>query len=235
MKIKHILLFIISIHCATFSGWAQETTEISVDTVVTPTGKYGIRIGGDISKLLRTILEEDYSGFELIGDIRFSKRFYAAAEIGFENRDWNKDQLVSTTNGSYIKLGGDFNAYRNWLGMNNAISAGLRYGFSSFSQELISYPIYTTDTTFPTVIRNDPRKYNGLNASWVEFILGVKTELINNLYLSINVQLKRLINEKKPDNFDNLFIPGFNRTNDYSEFGVGYGYSISYLIPIIRR
>ncbi len=235
MKTSHILLFFISIHCASLSISAQETTEPVSDTLVTPSQKYGIRLGGDILKLARTALEDGYSGFELMGDIRISKRLYAAAEIGIENRDWNKDNLVSTTNGSYLKLGGDFNAYRNWLGMNNAISVGLRYGISYFSQELLSYPIYTTDTTFPSTIRNDPRKYSGLNANWIEFILGVKTELFNNLFLSINVQLKRLVNEKKPDNFDNLIIPGFNKTNDYSKFGVGYGYTISYLIPLIKK
>jgi len=150
MKIKHILLFFISIQCATFSLWAQETSEVALDTLKTPNQKYGIRLGVDILKLGRTALESGYNGFEVMGDVRFSKRFYAAAEVGFEDREYDKDNLVSSTNGSYIKIGSDFNAYRNWLGMNNAISAGLRYGFSTFSQELISYPIYTTDTTYPT-------------------------------------------------------------------------------------
>jgi len=49
------------------------------------------------------------------------------------------------------------------------------------------------------------------------------------------VQLKRTLSEKEPDNFANLYIPGFNRTYDYSEFGVGYGYTLSYLIPIFKK
>ncbi len=35
--------------------------------------------------------------------------------------------------------------------------------------------------------------------------------------------------------FDNLYIPGFNRTYDFSEFGAGFGYGISYLIPIYKK
>lgn len=235
MKTKHILLFFISTFCAFHSLKAQDSNLVSSDSTETALNKYGIRVGGDLAKLARTAFESGYSGFELNADIRFSKRFYAATEFGFEERDWSKDKLASTTSGSYIKIGTDFNAYRNWLGMNNAIVAGLRYGFSSFSQNLTEYPIYTTNTTFPTAIRDDPRKYSGLNATWLELMLGIKTELFDNFYLSVNVQLKRMLNEKKPDNFDNLIIPGFNRTNDYSEFGVGYGYTISYLIPIIKR
>lgn len=235
MKRKLRSLCIISAFLATFSMMAQDSIVIHKDSVKVRNQKYGIRLGGDLSKLARTAFESGYSGFEINGDLRFSKRFYAAAEIGFEYRDWDKDQLVANINGSYIKLGGDFNAYQNWLGMNNAIFAGLRYGFATFSEELKEYPVYTTNTIFSAVVRDNSKNFSGLNASWVEFIFGVKTEIYNNLFLSVNVQLKRKLNEKKPDNFDNLIIPGYNRTYDYSEFGVGYGYTLSYLIPILKR
>lgn len=235
MKMKHILLSFISLFCASSMMIAQETQDSTKDSISVKTEKYGIRFGGDLSKLIRTAFESGYSGFEIVGDLRFSKRFYAAAEIGFEDREWDKDGIKATANGSYIKLGADFNAYRNWIGMNNAIFAGLRYGFASFSQELTEYTIYTTDTTFPAETRTDPKEFSGLNASWAEFILGVKTEIYKNLYLSINVQLKYMLSEKQPDNFDNLIVPGYNKTNDYSEFGVGYGYTLTYLIPILKR
>src|SRR5690606_12092685 len=143
--------------------------------------------------------------------------------------------IASKTSGSYAKLGFDFNAYENWLGMENAITLGLRYGFSTFNQELLSYRIYTDNPAFPTQTIYDPQEYSGLNAHWAEFILGIKTEILNNLYLSLNVQLKRKFAETEPDNFANLYIPGFNRTYDYGEFGVGYGYSVSYLIPIFKK
>src|SRR5690606_7281394 len=120
-------------------------------------------------------------------------------------------------------------------GMENSINLGLRYGFSTFKQELLSYRIYTDNPAFPTEIVTLPVEFNDLTAHWAEFIISIKTELLNNLYLSINLQLKRKITESQPENFDNLYIPGFNRTYDYSEFGVGYGYSISYLIPIFKK
>lgn len=236
MKMKYILLYTISILCASTYVSAQETTDETItDTTKVAVQKYGLRIGGDLSKLARTAFEEGYTGFEIVGDLRFSKKFYAAAELGTETRDWDEDNLKATISGSYIKLGADYNAYNNWVGMNNAITAGLRYGIATFSEELLSYPIYTTDPTFPTEIRTEPIEFNGLSASWVEFILGIKTEIVNNLYLGINVQVKRMINEKTPDSFDNLIVPGFNRTYDFSKFGVGYGYTLSYLIPILKR
>jgi hypothetical protein len=208
--------------------------EASTDTIRKQID-YGLRIGVDLSKPLRSILENGYTGFEIVGDFRISEKFYAAAEIGNEKKERYESNLNSIASGSYVKLGADFNAYNNWLGMENAIYGGLRYGFATFKQELLAYGIYTTNATFPGGFRVDPREYSGLNAHWIELVLGVKTEILNNLFLSINLQLKRKISEDKPDNFNNLYIPGFNRTYDFSEFGAGYGYSISYLIPIFKN
>lgn len=235
MKMKHILLFSISMLLVPISMMAQETIASKTDSVPKRVHKYGLRIGADLSKLARTAFENDYSGFEVLGDLRFSKRFYAAAEFGNETRDWDEENLTATTKGSYIKLGADFNMYNNWLGMNNAIYAGLRYGLASFSQELTGYRVFTSDITFPTEFIVTEQKFSGLTASWVELQVGVKTEIVNNLYLSLHLELKRLISDDKPVNFDNLIIPGFNRTYDFSDYGAGYGYSITYLIPIIKK
>lgn len=234
MREKHILLFFISFLFGVLSTTAQNKDATVVDTLPR-TDKYGLRVGVDLAKPIRTLFEEGYSGFEIMGDFRVTKRFYAALELGHEKKDWIEPYVSSQTNGSYAKIGFDYNAYENWLGMENSINLGLRYGFSRFSEELQSYRVYTTNPAFPPEVVTTPVEYNGLSAHWAELILSIKTELINNLYLSVNLQLKRKIAETQPDNFANLYIPGFNRTYDYSEFGVGYGYSISYLIPIFKK
>jgi len=59
--------------------------------------------------------------------------------------------------------------------------------------------------------------------------------LFSNLFLGLNVQIKSLISEDEPDDFENLHIPGFNRTYDSGRFGIGFGYNLSYLIPIIKK
>jgi Domain of unknown function (DUF6048) len=244
MKLKHTLLLGSSLLLASISSKAQEDTLTvagSKAVAVTPTdtipksNKYGIRLGVDIAKLIRTAVEDGYTSFEVNGDYRLTKKIYAAAELGTSNRVWDEDGLKTTTTGSYIKIGGDLNAYNNWLNMNNSIFGGLRYGFSTFSQELNSYTIYTTNPAFPVTTREVSIEESGLTASWAELIVGFKTEVLNNLFLSINLQVKRKISEQKPENFDNLIIPGFNRTYDFSEFGVGYGYTISYLIPLYKK
>lgn len=233
MKQVRTFLFCISLLTLTSSLVAQQNTT-QEDSLVAK-HKYGLRMGLDISKPIRTLFEKNYSGLELLGDFRISNKFYVAGEMGTEKKDINLTNIKSSTSGNYIKLGMDFNAYNNWLSMNNAIYAGLRYGFATFKHKLDSYEIYTTNHDYPTTIVNSSQEFKGLQGHWLELIIGVKTELFKNFYASINLQLKRKISEKTPSNFDNLYIPGFNKTNDYSEFGVGYGYTLSYLIPIFRK
>lgn len=214
-------------------GFAQETTT-ETDTVRYKE-KYGVRVGVDLSKPLRTLLDDKYSGLELVGDYRVYNNFYAAAEIGNEEVTFEGDNIQTLTKGSYIKVGGDYNAYENWQDMQNAIFVGVRYGFATFSQTLDQYRVYTSSDYFGPDIREDDSEVSGLTANWAELVVGLKVEVLNNLYLSANVQLKRRIGQNSPSNFDNLVIPGFGRTYDGSEFGAGYGYSISYLIPLYKK
>ncbi|QAA83188.1 hypothetical protein EI546_06165 [Aequorivita sp. H23M31] len=233
MRIKHILLFIISILFSVHS-LAQNNDEKTNDTLPR-IEKYGLRVGVDLAKPLRSLIENGYSGFEIVGDFRVTKRFYAALELGNEKKDWIEPYVSSRTSGSYAKLGFDYNAYENWLGMRNAINLGMRYGFSNFNETLLSYRVYTDTPAFPAEVVTIPIEYDNLSAHWAEFIFSIKTEIVTNLYLSLNLQLKLKLAETSPDNFANLYIPGFNRTYDYSDFGVGYGYTISYLVPIFKK
>jgi hypothetical protein len=233
MKIAPTLLFCISLLFASQAIIAQKSGPVADS--VPKIEKFGLRLGIDLAKPLRSVIEDGYSGFELMGDFRVTKKFYAAVELGSEKKDWTEPYISSKTSGNYAKIGFDYNAYENWLNMENAITLGLRYGFSTFKQERTSYRIYTDNPAFPTQTIYDPQEFKGLTAHWAEFIFSIKTEILNNLYLSVNVQLKRKIAETAPENFANLYIPGFNRTYDFSEFGVGYGYSVSYLIPLFKK
>jgi hypothetical protein len=206
------------------------------DTIVpTKTNRYGLRVGIDLFKLSKGFYDKNYKGIEFVGDFRFRKNYYLAGELGTENKTTIDDRLSSTAKGSYLKVGFDYNAYENWLDMENIISIGLRYGVSTFSQELNSYKIYNANPYFddnPTIPSGE--KFNGLSASWIEVVGGVKAKVFNNFFVGFSVQLKTLVSNKKPEGFDNLYIPGFNRTYD-GNFGIGFNYTVSYFIPIYKK
>jgi len=214
---------------------AQEAQEIQVDTVVFKQN-YGLRLGGDLGKLARSFIDEDYTGFEIMGDYRLSSNLYLAGELGTEERTLRSDNLDVTATGSYFKAGVDYNFYVNWLDMENMIYAGGRSGFGTFKQTLNSYTVYTRDRYWgDPYTETSGQEFDGLSAIWLELIIGIKAELVSNLYMGLNVQIKALITENEPGGFENLYIPGFNRTYDSGGFGLGFGYNLSYLIPIYKK
>lgn len=238
MKMQHILKYItssIAVILISLSVGAQNDS-IANDSI-RYAQKYGLRLGGDIGKLARTLIDDNYSGFEINGDYRLSKNLYIAGELGTEEFTTDSDYLNSTTQGSYFKGGVDFNLYKNWFGMENMIYSGFRAGFGTFNQTINSYTVFDTngqpwgDQT--TVI--DGIKHSGLTSIWGELILGVKAETLNNLYVGFNVQFKGRFTETEPGNFENLYIPGFGRTYDSGSFSIGFGYNVSYLIPLFKK
>jgi hypothetical protein len=234
MKYISKFTFSIALVLLSFSGNAQETKTATKDSVAPKTERYGLRVGVDLFKLTRSFYEKDYRGIELVGDYRLTRKHYLAVELGNENKTVDDDQVNFTTKGSYLKVGFDYNSYQNWLDMENIISVGLRYGVSSFSQRLNSYEIYNPNQYFgenPVVVAGD--EYSGLSAQWIEVVAGMKAEVFNNVFVGFSFRLNRLVNQKQPSNFDNLYIPGFNRTYN-GDFGVGFNYTVSYFIPIYK-
>jgi len=239
MKTQHTSLFIISmivVMLLPFTSHAQNDDKKStVDTLVYKQN-YGIRLGGDIGKIARSLIDKDYTGFEINGDYRLTKNLYIAGELGTEERNVITEFLDVTSTGSYFKAGIDYNTYTNWLDMQNMIYTGFRVGVSSFSQQLNEFTVYNTNQYWNAPFsENSSEEYNGLSAIWAELIIGIKAELFTNLYGGLNIQIKSMLSQEQPEDFENLYVPGFNRTYDSGRFGLGFGYTISYLIPIYKK
>ncbi len=198
--------------------------------------KYGLRVGTDIGRLARTFLDDTYTGFEIMADYRLKEKLYIAGEIGIEEKNTINDYLNITTKGSYIKGGIDLNMYENWLNMDNMIYAGFRVGASTFSHDLNSFAVYSIDQFWaPQLTSTAKQEITGLTAFWAEIILGLKAELFNNLYIGLNVQLKIAVSETIPNNFENVYIPGFGKTYDSGAIGAGYSYFLAYRIPLYKK
>ncbi len=238
-----ILLLLVSLNIMAQEN-TEEETEISKGVLienardsVAQKDKYGLRVGIDLGRPAFTFLDDNYNGFEIVGDFRVSKKLYVAAELGNEERTIDDEQINFTAKGSYIKLGVDYNLYTNWYGMDNVIHIGGRYSYSTFSQTLNSFSLIDRNqTVFNENIVSEPgTEFDGLNASWLELVFGAKVELFNNLYMGASVRIARLFTNTEPDGFANLWIPGFNKVTADSSFGVGFNYTLSYRIPIFKK
>jgi hypothetical protein len=230
---KHTSKFTFSIALILLS-FLVNAQQKKTDSIPPKIEKFGIRFGADLFKLTRSFYDKNYKGIEFVGDYRITKNYYLAAELGNENKTTEDDRLNSTAKGTYIKVGFDYNSYENWLDMRNMVFVGLRYGASTFSQQLNSYKLYNTSTYFPeapTVVSGE--KFNGLSAQWFEVVVGMKAEVLKNIYVGFTVRMNRMLTNTKPENFDNLYIPGFNRTYN-GDFGVGFNYTVSYFLPLYK-
>lgn len=204
------------------------------DSIAIKTNRYGLRVGIDLFKLSRSFYEKGYKGLEIVGDYRLTKKYFLAGEIGNENKTVDDDRLNFTTKGSYFKAGVNYNLYENWLDMENLVYLGARYGVSTFSQTLNSYEVYNRHDYFnetATIASGD--KFSGLSAQWLEVVAGVNAKVFQNFYVGFSFRFNKLMSNKKPSNFDNLYIPGFNRTYN-GDFGVGFNYTVSYFLPIYK-
>lgn len=215
----------------------KSSSVTKTDTIIpTKKDRYGVRLGTDLYKLTRALYDKNYKGIELVGDYRLTKKYFVAAELGSENKTTEDDRLNTTTKGTYLKIGFDYNFYENWLDMENIISIGMRYGMSTFNQQLNSYKTYNAHPYWGEMpSKTSGETYTGLTAGWLEVVLGVKVKVINNIFAGFSLRMNGLVFDKKPsDNFESLYIPGFNRTYA-GKFGAGFNYTLTYFVPLYKK
>ena len=242
MKKVHIWLFTISLTLTVSGISSQEIVaeealaEEVIDTLKKREKKpYTLRFGIDLSKPVMAQMDKDYFGLELVGDIRLYSEFYGAVELGNEKKTQQSERINLTTTGTYLKLGFDYNMYKNWKGMNNSIYLGMRLGNSFHNQKVNEYEPYELNHYWETeIIKDGPeiREQDALQARWIEIIAGIRVKMINNIYMGFSLRLNRLMSDTRPVNFDNLYIPGFNKKTDENVWGAGFNYTITYAIPI---
>ena len=234
MRKKLIYVYFTSLLlCA--SGWSQQSAITKAQDSTRLNNSYGLRLGLDLQNIVTSLTNKNFQGIEIMGDYRLSKKYYLAAELGNQEKTINETNISTTTKGSYLKAGIDYNAYKNLVGLRNLIFVGLRYGYANYSQELNRFSIATQDNFFGVNSQISDLKSEGLSAHWLELIAGVKAEIFKNVFVGFSVSIQRNISDEKPDGFDNLYIPGYGTTNDFGEISAGYRYFISYYIPLYKK
>ena len=232
MKKVFILKYIISFFTAiiVFPLFSQQENDSTITKSI-----YGLKIGMDLSKQIRMLTEPDYKGLVLMGDYRLMDKLFVAFELGTEDKLIENEVLNFKTKGSFIKIGANYNVYKNLEDLENEIYVGLRLGTSNFDHKLNSFKVYNTNQYWNQNEIVNYEEFQNLNSTWFELIFGFKAEVINNTYLGISLRLKRLLDQNEPPNFSNLYIPGFNKVLENNNIGVGLTYSLQFRIPIYKK
>tara|TARA_X000000368_G_scaffold416221_1_gene409658 strand:- start:70 stop:792 length:723 start_codon:yes stop_codon:yes gene_type:complete len=239
MKKKQIYLFIISI-CLSTNMLIGQTESNSNDTLIKKDKLLKInkiRLGFDLLKPVLSSSEGDNLNYEIVGDLQLTENIYLAGEYGLVDKVIEDENINFNSTGSFLRIGFDYNMFENWIGMDNSIYIGLRYGTSNFSSKILDYNVRNKDSYFSNLVTNEFQtiEYSNLSGNWIELLLGIKVETFKNVYLGLSLRLNKLLSDKKPDNFGNLFIPGFNKVTDENTFGSGFNYTLTYSIPLKKR
>ena len=241
MKLTHTWVFYISLLSFCYSV-SQENDNITINDSLNLKKEKSInlRVGFDLYRIILSRVSDDFDGFEIVGDLKVSENFFIALELG--NLDITKqvEQVNFTTNGNYFKVGIDYNMFENLEGMNNHITLGARIGSSRHDQTLNSYTIldrtrYWTNSDLPITNGFATGERPDLNALWFEVVLNFKVQILKNIYTGISLRLNRLISDKIPSNFDNIYIPGFNKKTQDNVFGAGFNYTLTYNFSLLSK
>ncbi|MDA9276486.1 DUF6048 family protein [Flavobacteriaceae bacterium] len=239
MKNKQIYLFIISI-CLSTNMLIGQTESNSKDTLIKKDKLLNInkiRFGFDLLKPIASSSEGDNLNYEIVGDLQLTENIYLAGEYGSIDKLIEDENINFNSTGSFLRVGLDYNLFKNWIGMDNSIYVGFRYGNSSFSNKILNYEVRNKDSYFSNLVEDEFEtiEYSNLSGNWIEILLGIKVETFKNVYLGLSLRLNKLLSDEKPNNFGNLFIPGFNKVTDENTFGSGFNYTLTYSIPLKKR
>ena len=236
MKKKQIYIFIFSLFSINFIV-GQEIVNKDSDSLTVKKNLINVdklSIGIDLYKPIYSNINNDDLSYEILASLRIFENFSIASEIGSQDKYIEDENVNFTSTGEYIKFGFDYNLFNNWTGMDNSIYLGMRFATSSFDNKIENYIIRSPDAYWSNNVTSNFETINhsNQNANWIEFLVGIKVETIKNFYLGISLRLNRLLSNTTPNNFSNLYIPGFNKVTDDNSWGSGFNYTLTYSLPL---
>ena len=73
-----------------------------------------------------------------------------------------------------------------------------------------------------------------INAIYFKRVVDFRMLETVSIFIGFSIQAKKMLFSKEPDNFKNLFVPGFDRVF-LNDSGFGYSYTVSYRLPLFKK
>lgn len=215
-------IFSILALCACLGSVAQESVYEPM-----PRRQVFVRFGCDLSRFaLPYVGDIGSKGLEFSVDGEVGYNFFPVIEIGQQSIRHSTDTIKYNMNGNYGRIGLDYNILKYKHRLDRDICfVGFRLGHTKFNHEASSVKMSgvwgNVDSGMP---------YTTLNATWGEAVVGLKGELLRNLYMGITVRAKMMLAHSSYGAMVPYIIPGYGK--GYNKINAGISYSIMYAIPI---
>lgn len=221
---KYTLRYLCSILavCACLATYAQEPVYEAM-----PQRQVFVRFGCDLSRFaLPYVGDIGSKGLEFSVDGEIKYNWFPTVEVGRQSLKHNADSIHYKMNGNYFRVGLDYNILKYKHRLDRDICfVGVRFACSSFSQEV---PFVEVRNSRFDIVTNIPK--SDLNAYWGEAVVGLKGELLKNLYMGVTVRAKMMLAHANYRSVTPYIVPGFGK--GYNKINAGISYSIMYAIPI---
>jgi hypothetical protein len=186
----------------------------------------GLRFGADITRPFQYLWTKgDRYGTEFSVDMELLPNLFPTFETGIEAMKIKTDYVDYVGSGSYSRIGIEYNFLQAEKATDKDIMYfGLRYGFAFARQEVNQYKIDSYWGTLTGSYGNQP-----FSAQWAEILMGIKGEVLHNLYMGWTIRGKIKLNSKEVGMPPLYFIPGYGKAEN--GFNFDFTYSLYYNIP----
>lgn len=191
---------------------------------------HSVTVGVDLWAPLTRAFGTAYGLIGFSGQLNMHNRYIPTLEVGLGNADYdpeNNNYRYKSSIAPYFKIGADYNFLYN-SNPDYLFYAGLRFGFTSFNYDI-------TDVTInpgywePEHTMAIPKQH--ANATYVEFLLGLRVMIYKNLSLGWNVRLHNLMHSTSGKYGDPYYIPGMGTRCSK----VGASFSVFYTLPLKKH
>jgi hypothetical protein len=187
-------------------------------------------IGFETGNLVKKYFEPGFTGYTFSLDYEINSDYYPVLELGMIDIHKEQEKMNYFTDGYFGKIGVNYN-FLDYKGVwdYNILFAGLRFGMTKYEHRASNIVI---ENNYFGDHQIDEISEKGLNAFWTEAVIGLRVEIINNLFLGWSIRGKLKLYDDKNKKMEPYFIPGYGRGGGNTALRIQY--YVSYQLPLIR-
>ncbi len=187
----------------------------------------GLSLGVDVSPLIMRIFQKENTGIAFVGRYGFNYKWWANAEVGYQNTQYSNDNFSYKSNGTFLKIGIDYDLFQSEdFPVNDNIFVGARYGYAWQMHEANNFKI----------VDDYWGEYSGsvsnsaVNSHIFEILFGIRCEMLRNFYMGWTFRGRFLVASAHNNDLEPYAVPGFGNCGD-TKAGIAFTYTIEYQIP----
>ena len=186
----------------------------------------GLALGIDLSPFIMRLIKDERTGLAFVGRYGIKQRLYGCAELGYEHIKYNKSGYSYKSDGSFIRLGVDYDLFNSEdFPTNDNIFIGARYAYAWQTHQSDGFTIvdsYWGDYTGSV-------GKSSVNSHSLDLLGGIRCEMLRNFYMGWTFRMRILMASAHSDELQPYAVAGYGKYD--SRVTMGFTYTLEYQIP----